>query len=209
MSSTELKLLYFFKIHKHLAFKKGEVIVRPNDRLNTIFYVKKGFVRAYAFSNDGKEATLFIFKPGSFFPLLLSLNEVSNKYYFEAATPVEIYSAPHTDTLGFIIKHHDVFFEFTHRLSLSIHNLFTRIETLTYKSVDIQLASLLLYLRDSNELIIPLSHNDLASWIGLNRETVSRHLKRFQKRNLIGYNGRKTIIIKDIAALEKEASGKL
>ncbi|NCU39129.1 helix-turn-helix domain-containing protein, partial [Candidatus Saccharibacteria bacterium] len=57
--------------------------------------------------------------------------------------------------------------------------------------------------RPDGSYILNLHENDIAARTGLTRETISRHLSHINHGKLIQI-GRKNIIIKDIALLEKE-----
>jgi CRP/FNR family transcriptional regulator len=53
------------------------------------------------------------------------------------------------------------------------------------------------------EIMLPASHQELASQIGTVRELVSRNLSRLQAEGLLKVEGR-NVIIRDLKALEAE-----
>jgi len=53
------------------------------------------------------------------------------------------------------------------------------------------------------KLSIPLTHKEIASWIGTTRETASLQIEMLKRKKLITYN-RRFIVIPDIDVLEKE-----
>ena len=51
--------------------------------------------------------------------------------------------------------------------------------------------------------MIPLTHKEIAAWIGTTRETASLQIETLKKKNLIQYN-RRYIIVPDISRLSRE-----
>jgi CRP-like cAMP-binding protein len=51
------KLNPFFAQFKPLTYKKGQVILRPEDKIEYIYFIEKGYVKFYYISPDGKELT--------------------------------------------------------------------------------------------------------------------------------------------------------
>jgi len=85
------------------------------------------------------------------------------------------------------------------------------INRLTATSVDAKVAGLLLYLIDDfgreseNGIILELSINreEMGSYAGLSRETITRKLNMFKDFGYLEFYGNKIILIKDRDQLEK------
>jgi CRP/FNR family transcriptional regulator len=85
------------------------------------------------------------------------------------------------------------------------------IEELSFTTVRHRLASFLIRLAqgegkrtaDGVEIMLPASHQELASQIGTVRELVSRNLSRLQAEGLLKVEGR-NVIVRDLKALEAE-----
>jgi len=207
------KIDIFFSSYPSRQFKKNEIVLRPEEEISSIYLLKEGFVRMYVLSEQGQEVTLHIFKPVSFFPIMLVLSTVKNKYFFEAMENLSLIKAPADDTLAFLKSNPEVLFDLTHRLSDALCGFLLRTEDLMLQHSHAKVASLLLYLAKhlgktaTNNVFVPfaLTHEDLASWLGLTRETVSRQIEDLTKKNIIAYKNHR-IIIKDIEKLIIEAS---
>ena len=50
---------------------------------------------------------------------------------------------------------------------------------------------------------LPISREEMANYIGVTRETISRKLKKFEDEELIQLVGTKTIIIRDLEGIEE------
>jgi CRP-like cAMP-binding protein len=83
------------------------------------------------------------------------------------------------------------------------------------KSADEKIASFLLALaeraRDEHRpayvVHVPMSRQDMADYLGLTIETVSRTLSRFRRDGLIGLPGRQQVVLRQLALLEALADG--
>lgn len=200
------KLDSFFNQYKSLSLKKGKTLYQPNDPIHSIYLLKQGLIKQYAISENGEELTINVFRPNSFFPIMLILANQPNKYFFQAETDVLVFRAPIKKVSEFLQLNSDVLLDLTKRFSAAILGLSARLEELSFHQASNRISSLILYLadrfgevKDSKTVInLPLTHQDLASWTSLTRETISRQLEQLSKKGLISYNRHSiTILDKD------------
>lgn len=211
--SVQKKLADFFSGYRPLNFKKGEILIRPADSITDIYFLKKGFVKQYTTSEDGDEVSIHIFKPTSFFPIMLALSDAENSYFFEAMNHVEVVKAPKGETLEFIKEEPEILFDLCRRFAAGLNGLAKRIDALMFESAYKRVSSLLLYLgkrfgekkRGGILIQLTLPHKDIASWVNLTRETTSRQLEKLAKMGIITYKNR-LILIKDIKMLENQTA---
>ncbi len=204
------KINEFFARHKLLKYKKREVVLRAGDIPSGIFYLRKGFIRQYVISRDGEEFTAIIYKPGDLFPLLWALNERISNRTFEAMTAVELSRAPIDKFITFIKSEPTVLYRVTSRILNRVNALSERMEYLVLGNAYQRVASLIWIFASrfgekvaSSILVpLPLTHKDIASLIGITRETTSIELKKLEKKNIIGYKGR-MILVKKIDMLRE------
>jgi CRP-like cAMP-binding protein len=202
--AVKQKIEKYFSQHQLLNYHKGEVILRANDIPSGISYLKSGVVRLYTLSPEGEELTLHAFRPGSFFPASWALQEQANKHYYEALNDVTLYRAPTKAVLGFILDNPDVHFDLTTRLMIALDGFSIKLEHLVFDRAVGKTSSLLLYLadqfgkEDSSEVTIqlPFTHDNLASWLGMTRVSISQAMTKLKKRKLISYR-KGLITIKD------------
>ncbi len=205
------KIDSYFSQFTPVQFSKDEIIIRPESEMQNLFLLKKGLVRMYVITEDGEEVTIHIFRPTAFFPIMLLLSNRENKYYFEAIETVEAIKAPTQQVIEFIKSDHEVLFDLTIRFADAITGLALRIEQLTAQGAYPKIVSLLLYLSNifgesvETGILIKLkfNHDDIASWVGVARETVSRQIEKLEKKGLIIRENHK-IIVKDLKLLQQE-----
>ncbi len=201
----------FFSPYKVIRYKKREIILRPDDIPNGIFYIFKGYVRLYALSESGEELTLIIFLPGDIFPLNFALNHIENKYYIEALGHVEVKKSPIKDFLGFIHNNPDILLKLTSRILIRFGGLLERMEYLVFGNSYQKVVSILVIcaqrfgVTKGNGILIqaPLTHKDIGMLVGLTRETVSSEIKKLERKKLIRYYG-ELILVEDAEKLKAE-----
>lgn len=206
------KLNLFFATFKPVSYKRHEIVLHPGDVPAGVSYVKKGFVRQYLVSIQGAELTTVIYKPGDLFPLLWVINNTVSLRYFETMTPAELWRAPRERFLDFMTQEPEVFLKLVSRVLSRVNALSERLEYLAFGNAYTKVASILYILaerfgekRKGGEILIqlPLTHKDLASLLGLARETVSIGMEQLKEKGIITYN--RHIVIKNLKRLEKES----
>lgn len=201
----------FFCRYTRLTYRKGDVILRAEDTPRGVLYLIKGYVRQFAVSRSGTTLILHIFKPGSFFPATWVINNEPNRYYLEAVTPVDLWRAPKEAVRKFLYDNPPVVYDLARRLLLGLCGCRHRIEHLITGTAYKKTVLLLLYLArslgeknaSSVVLPVPLTHREIASWIGTTRETASLQVAILKKRGLIRCR-RRQLIIPSLKRLEME-----
>ncbi len=201
----------FFVRHQSMTYKKGELILRAEDAPFGVYYLQSGYVRQYLLSPSGETFIVHIYKPGSFFPLTWILNDTPNVYHFEAMTPVSVVRAPKDAFVEFLKAHPEVLFYATQRLALGLAGFVSRVAQLVLDDAYTKTILLILYYADNFgektkegiALNIPLTHREIASWIGTTRETASLQVETLVKKGLLFTRGR-LLIVRDCTQLQKE-----
>lgn len=176
-----------------------------------MYYLEDGYIRQYGSTTDGEVLFMHIYKPGSCFPLMWLFNDTPNRYYFEAVTDVTLRLAPASKVKEYFLGHIDVLEYFMERILLGLDGLLSRLESLVLDTAYAKTALLFLYLARSfgeeniggAKIVMPLSHKQIASWIGTVRETASLQAEILKKKGLIQYT-RRRYIVPSVAKLEKE-----
>lgn len=208
------KIESFFSKGTTLRYKKGDFLIRADDSINFIYYLKNGYVRQYLLTEDGQETTIHIFRPSSFFPIAIVIAKLNNPFNFEALSDIEVKRQSMDKVLEFVRKNQDVMFDLTTRFARGLIGLAQRVENLSFESAKKRLILFLLYLvkrfgifskKEPNGITIDLklTHSHIASWIGTSRETTSKQIEELISLGAVGKNGR-FIIVKSIKKLEEE-----
>lgn len=185
----------FYKQFSIREYKKGEMLIRADDDPQGIFCLTKGYVRQYTISKAGFELTLHILKPISYFPMVWAVNGTPNVYFFEALTPVEVGRAPRDQVVNFIKDRPVVIFELMSELLEDYAETLTRMEHLVFSDAYRRVISVLLYIakhfgvKKGGEIIVDhrFTQQDIATLVGVARETASNELTKLEKKGLIKY----------------------
>ncbi|MBI4089243.1 MAG: Crp/Fnr family transcriptional regulator [Candidatus Levybacteria bacterium] len=207
----------FFSKAKTINYKKGETLIRAEDPIIWIFYLKKGYVRQYSLTKDGQETTIHIFRPSSYFPMMIVVTKGDNPFNFEALSDVEVKRESVVKVLEFVKSEPDVLFDLAARFARGVIGLSLRVENLSFENAYKRLILFMLYLgsrfnvpskQKTKHVVIDirLTHSHIASWIGTSRETTSKQIEKLAKAGAVGKNGH-AIVIKNIQKLEKELLG--
>lgn len=204
------KLEAFFTQYKQQRFKKGEILIRANDEPQGVFYLSKGAVRQYAFSKDGEEQTLNLYKSTSFFPLMWAINNTPNTYYFEAVIASEARRAPREQVIEFLKKEPEVLYDLISRLYKGMHGLLMRIEYLQSGDAHTKVIFALLNAsyrfgeQKQNEAVqLRITHREIAALTGLTKETISRECTKLGAKGFIK-NSNHLVVITNMWKLENE-----
>ncbi|OGE39001.1 hypothetical protein A3F00_01815 [Candidatus Daviesbacteria bacterium RIFCSPHIGHO2_12_FULL_37_11] len=208
-STALLNFDSFFEQFPSKIFKKRVTIINAGVESEDVYYLKKGYARAYGVSSEGEELTMVIFQPGDFFPLISTIMPAKIDHYIESLTEVEIIAVPRLKFIDFLRSRQDLVIDLAMRLTARFEGVLTRMEYLVFGTAAQKLASIIIILGDrfgeKKETGVyiksPLTHKDLASLIGITRETTSLILSDFVKKNYIIFSS-KHMVIKNLSGLK-------
>lgn len=200
----------FFSKYEIINSKKGQILLRPGDKLNKVWIEKEGYIRAYCQGKDKKEISLPTLKPLFFCSVMSTLHKQENKYFIETVTAAQLWSAPVEDFLTFIKENPEIRQEIDHSLLdqlIDLNNSWLQIvagEALNKVAGLICLIAKNRGEKKGNEIIINFNapHRILATMTGLTRETVTLQILKLQKMGLL-YNQDRKIVIRDMEKLNE------
>lgn len=210
-SADRIQLTEFFHAGTLIKYKKGEVILRPEDTPLGVHLIDSGFVKSYSISKTGQLSIRVIKTKGDILPIVWSITGKTRDIYMEAMNDVTLYRVSRSKFSELLDNSPSI----TKHIVEEMVDLYlvydTRIANLEYRyAYDRIIAQLLLLSdqfgkkRDKGILIdSPIRHSDIADLINATRETVSRELAKMERKKLITYQNRK-IVIKSRSSLEAE-----
>lgn len=189
-----------------VSYKKNELIYHAGDESDSLYIINKGRVRIYRLAESGKEQLVRFLNPGDFTGEMALFSESTHESYAEAVMDTKICMIKRADIQEFLLKYPSislkVLAEFSNRLEASEKQA-TRFST---EKVETRIA---LFLVESlseektgeNELILPMSKKDLASYLGTTPETISRKFNELEDKGYIKQITHKKIRIQDVDRL--------
>ena len=192
----------------------GEVFYTPQEPDGKLFILKRGRVRIYKMEAS-REFTLEVVDAGTVFGEVAFTPHVLRDAYAEAMEPSVLLAMERSDVERLIREKPQVGLRMISLLSERLHYYETRMKDVTLKGVPARLASLILFLIESEGVWVPgeiriptrYTHEHLGTMIGANREAVTRAFGRLQDEGALQLR-RRLIYVEDVQALER-AAGRL
>jgi len=189
----------------------GEIFYTPRQPDGKLFILIKGGVRIYKMEG-GREFTLEVVNSGTVFGEVAFTDHRLRDAYAEATDPSILLAMAREDVERLILQMPTVGLRLISLLSERLHYYETRIEDVTLKGVPARLASLILFLIESEGVQVPgeiriptrYTHEHLGTMIGANREAVTRAFGRLQDEGALQLR-RRLIYVEDVGALERVA----
>ena len=181
-----------------LTYRKGTTVHNGND-CSGVFFVRKGSLRVYMLSEEGKEITLYRLHEGNFCMLSAScvLQTVTFDVFVDAEEDCECYVVD-GGAYASVAESNPNIKIFTLETAISrFSDVMWVMQQILFMSIDKRLA---IFLIDESARIgsdkIELTHEQIAKYIGSAREVVSRMLKYFTSEGIVEAS-RKGVLILD------------
>lgn len=181
-------------------FAKGEIIYRQGDLATTFCYLKKGKVSVFMTSVDGMEKTLNTASKGELLGEGAFFDKKPRVSSARAVTNCEVVMIDEQTLTNLFAKHPKLAFELLEILSNRIRLLSSQLDSMTFLQADARIARLLLQSEKDGRVV--LTHEEIASAVGVSRVTVSKTLGKFSANGDISTAYRK-IVIKNHERLEE------
>lgn len=210
LSAAELARLRSVSYSRHA--RPEETVIEEGDPATDLYNVVRGTVKLYKLLPDGRRQVTGFLYPGDF--LGIALNDVY-AYSAEAIEPLELCRFPRRGLEALLAE----FPRLQRRLlGDAAHELVTaqdQMLLLGRKTARERVASFLLSLSrraarrhaPASPVDVPMSRTDIADFLGLTTETVSRAITGLTRAKLIAPEGRRRITILDINRLTSLADG--
>lgn len=190
------------------TFNRGEHIFDQSTPLKSCFAVKSGAVKTSIISENGEEQVTGFFMPGE----LIGLDSMGSEQYACTAKALERTSVCEfpVDRLEELTgKMPDLQHHMYHLMSQEIRGSHQLAMLLSKNTAEERIAALLLSLSSRFErrrmsgtkFSLPMARNDIANFLGLAVETVSRVFTRFQNQGIISARGREVELL-DVESLQ-------
>ena len=181
-----------------LTYRKGTTVHNGNE-CSGVFFVRKGSLRVYILSEEGKEITLYRLHEGNFCMLSAScvLQTVTFDVFVDAEEDCECYVVD-GGAYSSVAENNPNIKIFALETAISrFSDVMWVMQQILFMSIDKRLA---IFLIDESTRIgsdrIELTHEQIAKYIGSAREVVSRMLKYFTNEGIVE-SSRKGVLILD------------
>jgi CRP/FNR family transcriptional regulator, cyclic AMP receptor protein len=194
------------------TYAAGELLFSPHNPVETLFILKRGRVRIFRVSTDGRALTTAIMTPGTIFGEMVPLGQRMYANYAEALDEAVVCVMSRIDVQRFLLSDARIAARITAILGERLVDLERRLSDSVFKTVPQRIASTLAmlagqqrrYIVGTPATVVTLTHEQVAALVGTSRETATRVLDDFADRGLI-HLGRGRITLLDMARIHTEA----
>ncbi len=186
------------RITSERIYEKGDIVYMAGDKGEKLYVIHQGKVKISRLSDSGKEQVIRVLGPGEFMGelSLFSNNHLTDNAEVLERTIVCVIDGKEIKTL--MSKYPTIAFKVLEELSQRLEKAEGLLENISLHGVGRRLADTLLNMDNGKgEVILKMSRKDLASHLGMSRETLSRKLTSFHELGLIKLIGHKKIVILD------------
>lgn len=192
-----------------LEYRAGETIVFETDQATSVYSLASGLLRLSKLLPDGRRQIAGFLFPGDFLGITM---EEEHAFTAEAVAQSRLCQFPRAHFDAFVVDHPQL----ERRLyAVAAHELAAARQQLVLlgrKTATERLASFLLVLdrrcpagRDTEESLMPMSRSDMADYLGLRIETISRELSALKAARVIQLTDRNAFRIVDRPRLQQLA----
>lgn len=209
-SLSDEEIMKISRMTKHIQFRKGQMLLNEGEKSDKLFIVNHGQVKVSKFTMDGKEQILYLLTSGEFFGELHLFNpDETHNFSVYAIEDTEICLLTKEamdrimgDNPGISIK---LLTAVTQRLA-HVENMAQNLAT---KNPDVRIAYMILefcqkfgkHRKEGILIDLPISREEVASYVGVTRETISRKFSKFEKLGFISLCGNKRLLVINQMAL--------
>lgn len=190
------------------VFNRGEPVFNQSTPFRSCFAVRSGAVKTYIITECGEEQVTGFYMPGE----IVGLDSLGREHYASTAKALErtnMCEFPAEKLQELTGKLPELQNHMYSLMSQEIQNSQQLVKLLSKNTAEERIATLLLSLSTRFErrrmsgvnFILPMARNDIANFLGLAVETVSRVFTRFQNQGLIKARGREVNLL-DMVALQ-------
>jgi CRP/FNR family cyclic AMP-dependent transcriptional regulator len=192
------------------VFPKEGLIYLPDDRSETLYFLKQGKVKIANYSEEGREVIKTILQPGEVFGELALFEEGRRNDFAQAMEAVTVCKILKRDFENLMAKYPNFSFKVNKLIGFRLLKIEKRFESLAIRDARTRIIELLTdYAEEKGQKVgyevivqVNLTHQDMANLVATSRQTVTSVLSELKKQNLI-HISRQQILIRDLAKLKQ------
>jgi CRP/FNR family cyclic AMP-dependent transcriptional regulator len=203
----------FDAIKSTSTYPKGALLFVEKQDARGVFVLCEGEVKLSISSSEGKTLIMRIARAGELLGLVAAMAGTSYEVTAETIHPCQVAFVRKEDFQRYLANHPEATKNVFSQMSTQYTDACEQLRTVGLSSsANEKLARLLLAwsaeaprTKTGSRITLPLTHEEIAEFIGTTRETVTRTLSDFKNRRLISVQG-SALNIPDRAALEEVAN---
>lgn len=176
-----------------LRKERGEFVYTPGDRAETVYVLRKGRIKLSVLSESGKEFAIDIFQPGDIFGEFALVDDTTRSNMAQALDDALMWVFGKRDFLRLLEARTKLAMNYIRLVGGRRRRMEKKLSDITTKDVSARVCELLHEISTTSaaehpaapELLVPLTHHDVASLIGASRQTTTTVLNDLERRGII------------------------
>ena len=194
-------------------YPKGALLFMEKQDARGVFVLCEGEVKLSISSSEGKTLIMRVARAGEILGLMAGISGAPYEVTAETIRPCQVAFVRSEDFQRFVAKHPEASQGMARQMTMQYQAACEQLRTVGLStSAHEKLARLLLawsagsqQTREGTKTKMPLTHEEIAEFVGITRETVTRTLSDFRVRHLVAIQG-STMTIPNPAALASYAN---
>jgi len=196
------------RISTEIAFRRGVTIYEADSPADWVFIVKEGVGKAFQDLSNGSQRVFAFLSAGDVFGLAQDGRYVNS---VKAVTPVVCFRIPIGELMDVFLGDSGLELQFLVKMTHELREAQRQQIILTRHQAHARVAMFLRMLqrRDVNEssrIELPMTRQDIAGYLGLSGEAVSRAVARLSRDGIVAFRGRHVAEILDRPRFEQLAA---
>jgi CRP-like cAMP-binding protein len=181
-----------------MNFARGKTLFEEGDRAGYVFKVASGALRSVRLLADGRRYVIKFLLPGDFFGFVPN---AEYPYSVEAVGDATVVRYARQAFEGVLDRNPQASRTFFNAVCKELSAAQERLLVMGRKTAEERLASFLIAMAERGKpgqaVELPMNRGDIADYLGLTVETVSRLLTRFRQRGLIDLPDNHSVMLRD------------
>ncbi|MEI2368097.1 Crp/Fnr family transcriptional regulator, partial [Niallia circulans] len=210
-SLSDLEIKKITDVVHHKLFKKGEMIIEEGDISTSLYIIHSGKVKLSKLTIQGKEQIVHLLTTGDFFgESNLFHDDMVMNLSCHALEDTKICVLKKQDFDQIMLSNPEISFKLLKTITKRLSHTEDLARTLATKDPEVRIADMLLEFCEKfgtehqNTVLInlPITREEISSYVGLTRETISRKLAKLADKDILTLIGNKQILIHNKGKLQ-------
>ena len=214
-ATTKDTFLNIFEGAPEKVLRAGDTLIHAGAEAEYVYNILEGTLMVSRIGNDGRRQVMSFLFPDNFIGL------TTDRYFFavQAVTPARVVARPRRQLENRLEEDPEAGRAFLNMVYRVLENSMDLVYSLGQRTATERVAVFLLYLRNRHKIAsnlndesqdlalidLPMSRQDIADFLGLKKETVSRSFTQLDEKGLISRPDNSHAVIDDLQQLRQLA----
>lgn len=185
-------------------FKRNEQLYSAGDVNPTLMILHSGRVKIYRITESGHEQLIRVLEAGDFLGETTFMSGAATDHFAAVVDEADICTFHHDDIRDYLLRFPSVAVTMLETLSARLGSTEQQLSSHAGEDAEHRVAHYLLDLAEAqgrSTLHLPIAKKDIASYLGLTPETLSRRLAQFEEAGWIALHPKRRVDLLDPDAL--------